>query len=320
MLNNLIKKGILSPEEADLIKQGESNQPFSVRWELMTLLYLGVILLNIGLGTLIYEHIDTIGHSVIIALIAALCGACFWYAVKHQKAFSWAYVGSPTPYFDYILLLGCFSFLILEGYLQYQYQFFGTRYGLATFIPTVLFFGLAYWFDHRGVLSLAIVALSSWVGITVTPRTLFANNDFHSQTLVITGVALGLILGAAALVSRKKDWKQHFDFSYLNFSIHLLMVSSLAGIIVLEQPLFYFPVLIGAAYLSYVEARAHDSLYFLIVSLLYGYIGVTYLIFKAISANDSMFYFLYFILTCGLVIWFLYNFKRILKDTPNDSI
>jgi hypothetical protein len=170
------------------------------------------------------------------------------------------------------------------------------------------------------VLSLGIVALASWVGITVTPKDVFSSNDFHSQTLVITGVLLGAVLGGAAILSRMKDRKRHFDFSYLNFSIHIVMIASLAGLIVLDEQLLYFPILLGAVFLFISEARNTGSLYFLTVSLLYGYIGVTYWIFKNLDFNDTSFYLLYFILTCGLIIGFLYNFKRFLKKSPNDSL
>ena len=40
-------------------------------------------------------------------------------------------IEKPNTIADNILLLGCSLFLILEAYLQYQYQIFGTRYGNA---------------------------------------------------------------------------------------------------------------------------------------------------------------------------------------------
>jgi hypothetical protein len=67
---------------------------------------------------------------------------------------------------DYILLLGCLLLLILIAYLQFQYNVFGNRYGLATFIPMVLLFISAYYFDHIGVLTMAITNLAAWAGIT----------------------------------------------------------------------------------------------------------------------------------------------------------
>ena len=99
------------------------------------MLYLGVLLLNLGLGVLIYENVDTIGHAALIAFIGALSAGCFAYAFRQRLPFSPGEVGSPTLYFDYILLLACLTLLIMEGYWQYQYDIFGERYGLATAIP-----------------------------------------------------------------------------------------------------------------------------------------------------------------------------------------
>jgi len=48
----------------------ETGKPFSLHWELKTLLYLGVLLLNLGLGYLIYDNIDNIGHNAVMVAIA----------------------------------------------------------------------------------------------------------------------------------------------------------------------------------------------------------------------------------------------------------
>ena len=102
LLRSLRERELLSSEEAEKIAVFESKRPFSLHWELKTLLYLGVLLLNIGLGYLIYEHIDSIGHAVIIALIGAISAGCFWYTLRHRLPFSKGELKSPTPFFEYI--------------------------------------------------------------------------------------------------------------------------------------------------------------------------------------------------------------------------
>ena len=315
LLRNLLQQDLLSPEDAEKIALFESKRPFSLHWELKTLLYVGVLLLNVGLGFLIYENIDSIGHIALIALIGAVSAGCFWYAVQRRQPFSRAEVKSPTPYFDYILLLGCLTFLIMEGYWQYQYQIFGTRYGLATFIPMLLFFGLAYWFDNRGVLSLGITALASWLGVTVTLQDLLSKNDFNSATLVQTGVFLSALLAGAAYLSERLDFKKHFSQTYLNFGSHIGMVSCLAGMMLLDQAWIYFPLLCVAVGFFLWYARIGGSLYFLTVAVLYGYIGLTYMLirFSRDLNLDFNFYLMYFILSCGGIIFFLINFKRFIK-------
>lgn len=313
ILGDLLQKGLIASEDAEEIERFSIGQPFSLHWELKLLLYLGVILLNAGLGFIIYENIDGIGHAAIITLIGAISAGCFWYAIRHRRPFTLEEVESPTPYFDYILLLGCLTFLLMEGYWQYQYQIFGTRYGLATFLPMVLFFLVAYRLDNRGVLTMGITALASWLGVTVTTNELLAKNDFNSSTIVNTGIFLGALLLAVTFLSERYNVKKHFSLTYLNFGVHILMVACLAGMIMLEVPGLYFPLLGLAVGFCLWYARKNDSFYFLLLAVLYGYIGVTYLLFHTLPELDITFYLLYFVLSCGLIIVFLRNYKQFFK-------
>ena len=313
ILKELTDKQIVTPEQAGKIDRFEKTAPFSLHWELKTLLYLGVLLLNVGLGVLIYEHIDTLGHTVPLIMIGLVCAGCFYYVIRYRKPFSNGEVESATPYYDYVLLLGCLSFLLLEGYWQYQYRIFGERYGLATFIPMVLFFVLAYLFDNRGVLSLAITALASWLGITVTPQELLSRNDFNSATIIQTGVFLGVLLAAIVFTSERRDFKRHFSMTYLNFSVHLLMVSCLSGIITLDNWLVYVPLLALSVGSYLWLARQRQSFYLLVVAVVYAYIGLSYLFMKTFPRLILEAYLLYYLFSGAAVVVMLINHKKILK-------
>ena len=315
ILNNLQSAELIDAEEQKRIKNAELNKFFSLHWELKTLLYLGVVLLNIGLGYLIYQNIDTIGHAVIIGLISLICGVCFVYAARNVPSFSLNALKSPTIYYDYAVLLGCLTFLIVEGYLQYQYTFFGTRYGLAAFIPTLLFFPVAYYFDNRGVLSLAIIALGSWVGITVTPLELLNQNDFSSELLIYTGILLGILLCFIGYLSELKDIKKHFAFTYFNFGIHLFFIAALSGLFNWTQYLLFIPLIICGIVFFAWYARKTASFYFLLFAIIYGYIALTYLIINALSHSnaDILVYIFYFIISCPLMLALIFNYKKLIK-------
>jgi hypothetical protein len=169
---------LLAPEQAAAIAAADYARPFSLHYELRAALYLGITLLAGGLGVLVYQHIDSIGHGVVIALIAALMAACFTYAARHRTPFTWGEAAKTSVGADYLLLLGCLLFVVLEGYAQYQYNVFGNRYALATALPALVFLPLAYWFDHRGVLAMGLTALASWVGLTVAPLAVLTENDY----------------------------------------------------------------------------------------------------------------------------------------------
>lgn len=122
----------------------ERSKPLSLNRELKILRYCGVLFMSGGLGLLIYKNLDTIGHLSVIVRIAVLTFLCFYYAYRNPPPFSTKAAPPASAFAGYVLLLGCFPFLTLEGCLPFQYQFFGTRYGMATFLPALLFVFLAY--------------------------------------------------------------------------------------------------------------------------------------------------------------------------------
>lgn len=314
ILQALSDKAIISPEQADLIGQYEKTKPFSIHWELRSILYLGIVLFGSGIGVIVYENIDTIGHQVIIAAIAALTAWCFYYTHKHALPYSNGQVRNPKKLADYILLLGCTAFLVLEGYLQFQYKVFGEHYGLAVIIPTIIFFFCAYRYDHRGALSMAITGLASWLGLTVAPLSVLSENDFTDARLLSSAVILGVILCIVGWLSEKKSIKEYFSFTYILFGGNLAMLAALVSTFDKKDQLIYVPVTFALIGFFIQRARSEQSLIFLLMSVIYGYIIITYLIFSTIGP-DSFWAFLgtfYFLFTSVGVVYFLLHYKKFL--------
>lgn len=321
LLAQMSETSIISHEQAVKIKSSEASKPFSIHWELRTLLYLGITFLSSGLGILIYKNIDTIGHNIIIGLITLACVACFYYAFKHRKFFSWQEISGSTNLDDFALLGGCILFLTLEGYLQFQYNTFGTRYGLAAFLPSVLFFICAYRFDHRGVLSMAITALASWIGVNIAPAEVWKNNNFDSQNLTITAILLGLCLVSIGWISEQKDWKKHFSFTYLLLGGNLAFMAALAALFQFDWKIIYFAIIAILSFLSIAYARQKHSYLFLLMGVIYGYIAFTYCIFKITPSDiDPFLYMLYFMLSGAGVIVFLIKIKELVGLKNEKSI
>lgn len=313
ILNLLTGKDIISTQQAGAIAEFERKKAFSIHWELRTVLYIGILLFSSGAGILIYENIDTIGHQVIIAAIAAVCALCFYYTYQNSLPYSNEKVNNPNKLVDYVLLLGCSTFLGLEGYLQYQYNIFGTRYGLAVIIPTVLFFACAYRFDHRGALSMAITGLASWLGLTIAPLSVLSGNDFSDDKLIMPAIALGLILSSVGAISRERNVKKHFAFTYILLGGNLACMAAQLGLFSFEPKVLYF--LIGAVLCVFLirQARQSKSLLFLLMGTVYGYCILTYVIFSNIGMDAAFalgtFYFLF---SSVGVIYFLLNYKKLL--------
>lgn len=291
LYDKLKEEDLISATSLENIRMREQNPLFSLHWELKTLLYLGVMLLSTGLGILIYKNIDTIGHQVILAMIAAISIGCFAYCLKNRRPFSRERVKSPNSLFDYLLLLGCLSFLIFVGYLQFQYTVFGTNYGMATFIPMMLLFFVAYEFDHLGILSMGITNLAIWMGVSITPAQLLSTGNFDNETVIYTYLILGFILLLTGQLTEHFNFKKHFRFSYLHFGIHISFIALLFGYFNhynISLSFVWLFVLFALAYYLYTDAIKHKSFYFLLLVVLYSYIAISTLVVRGLIAFGDM--------------------------------
>jgi hypothetical protein len=313
LLGLLTEKGIISEKQATQIDSTETTKLFSIHWELRSLLYLGITFLSTGLGVLVYKNIDTIGHNAIIGLIALVCFGCFYYAFLHRKTFHWQEAAETSNLEDFALVGGCLTFLTLEGYLQYQYSIFGNRYGLSAFLPAILFFVCAYRFDHRGVLSMAITALASGVGVSIAPVKLWEANDFNSQNLVVTALLLGVFLLFFGWIAEQRNLKKHFSFTYFLLGGNLAFVAALSGLFSFDLKIIYFISVGVLTFASIIYARQMHSYIFLLMGVIYGYIAFTYAAFKILPEQlDPFLFMLYFMLTGAGVVLFLIKIKKII--------
>lgn len=306
-LQLLFEKGIISKDE---LERGQ-HRPISLYWEINTLLLVGVSCLSAGVGILVYKNIDTIGHLAIIGVIALLTVVCGGYAYQKRQPFLMKNRQKEQPLADTMLLLACSLFLILEGYLQYQYQVFGTRYGLATLIPAIIFFFCAYRFDHIGVLTMAMTGFVSWLGLSVTPLSIFTEDVFqYNPTLIHTGIAAGAILILIGFILHYRQIKPHFTFSYMNFGFNLAFIACLYGAFNIDRAP-YSSVCLIFSILAILYARYAQSYFFLFIGVIYGYIAFTTLL--TIPAFEFDLWLLYGVISClGVLIFFL-NYKKFLE-------
>ena len=315
LLGKLLGKNLISASEEKKLREYLNNDRPSLYPELNILLFLSISVCCTGLGVLIYQNIESIGHQVLIALNSLAVIACFSYCVIKAAPFSKKEVTHTAPFFDFTLLAGCLLFLILEGYLQFQFEVFGNRYGLATLIPGLIFLYLAYYFDHKGVLVMAITALASWLGISLSPVDFF-ENDF--KELIWSGIIFGNILALACLFSERQNIKAHFSFTYLNYAAHILFISALTGMFMRSYTIIYALLLSVLVIVFLYYAKHKRSFYFLLVTCIYGYIGLSYLLIELVSdlaSGDQEFYFIlfYFIGSCAAIVAFFLNYKKLLR-------
>ncbi len=308
-LNRLLEKGLLGPEQHRFLSRIYSREIISIYHEIRTLLYFGVLMFTGGAGILIYKNAGTIGHLLNNTALAIIMMACFWYAGKNRPTFSKAQVESPSSYYDYVVLLGALLFIALEGYLQAVYSLFGNQWGLAAAIPALVFWPLAYLYDHRGVLSVAIVSATTAIGLQISAYKWMASNIFKETDLIYPATLLGTGIWAAGLALDRLKLKQHFTFTYLLWSATLVFTSLLAALFKFEPMLFFAAVLLALSATSVRYAQRTDHFVFLLYGAVFGYITTTYLV-SQIGRFGSLFWFVYFIVSClGLIIFIIVSIK-----------
>ncbi len=309
-INKLHTEGLISSDQRSHLTRIYDGSLFSLYYELRTMLYFGVLLFTTGVGIVIYQNINSIGHLSIIGLLTLLTGACFWYVTRQKPSYSNTEVKSPGSLYDYVVLLGCLLFATVINYAQFQYAIFGERWGISALIPALVFLFVAYSYDHRGVLSLGIAGLAAWLGLSVSPVTLMKEGIFGEDPLIMTGLVFGAFVCGTVLVLDRYDIKKHFTFTALNLGSHILFIACLAALFNLHMDVVYFILLMACCAAGIVYARREQSFMFLLISSVYGYIGLTYILASVFMDPYGMF--LYFIVSCGAIIYFIFNYKKFL--------
>jgi hypothetical protein len=312
-LKDLHEKNFINDEQFTRLEQILSKKIFSVFYELRTLLYLGVLLFTTGVGILIYLNIGDLGHVLSIIALSVLTLACFYYAFKTSAPYSNARTFPPTPYFDYVVLLGCLLFISVLGYLQFQYNLLDENLGETTLVAAAVFFITAYRFDHLGVLSLAITAFASFWGLSVSPQEWYHSDFFTTENLHVTAIIFGSGLAGVATGLYQRGMKQHFTFTYFNFCSLIFLVGALAGIFINEDAYgIYLLLLYTGCALTVYAGYSQKSFLFLLYAFVFGYIGTTYFLLDVL-ADEVIIWYLYFLGSCGGFVFFIIQYKSYFK-------
>jgi hypothetical protein len=311
IVKELFDKGFIEEDQYQKIEPILSGKIISVFYELRTLLYLGVMLLSAGLGILVYENIGELGHLLSIIMLCVIAGICFWYVLRKAVPYSNFKVTSPTPYFDYILLLGCLLVVVIQGYLQFQYQIFDNALGLSTLLSATFFFTMAYRYDHVGILSLAITALASFWSISISPQKWYSSDFFSSSSnLHNTAIIFSTSLALIAILIDKRSIKQHFTFTYINFCSLIFFTGAIAGMFIGDSYGVYLVILYAGCIMAFFFARWKRSFLFLLYAFISGYIGTTFLLADTVFDYEPMLWFYYSIISCGGFVYFIIKYKN----------
>jgi hypothetical protein len=313
-LRELKDRNLLSETQFNFLNEIFARRIVSVFYELRIILYLGIMLFTAGAGILIYLNIGEMGHLIAIIVLTILMALCIHHAFSFAKPYDHGKIKAPTPYYDYVVLLGCLLFISILTYLQFQYNFFDEGMGAATLVTSIVMFYAAYRFDHLGILSLAITAMASFWSISISPQKWHSGSFLEDGQLHNTAIFFGAALAAGGWLLNRRGIKKHFMFTYLNFASLVYLSGCLTGMFSDDElSLLYFLALaIGCGLLIY-HARQEKSFLFLLYAVVAGYIGITYLLFSITTFDDFVFILFYFMLSCAGFIMFIIRYKSYFK-------
>ncbi len=286
LAQQLLNEKLISEKEFVDIKAYESLKIFSLHNELLLLMYLAVLFFTTGAGILIYQNIDTIGHTAIMALLLAATGACFYFSIKNAKDFSRFETDFDHPILQYVVLLGTLLCGIFIGYFEFQYAVLGAAF--VALLTSIVGFASAYYFDNRSALSIGITALAAAIGIKSTPQALMNEAFFDNPDLFYYGIALGLLLVLWTEYSEKSNLKKHFALIFLTFALHLVSICCLTGMFDFYWPMYAVFLAVSSVYF-YRKSHQMQSVSLFVFVLLYGYFGCNVVlskVFEFIQADD----------------------------------
>src|SRR5712671_3636307 len=209
-------RGVISPEQHTLLAGLSRNEPFSLFLELNILLYAGILAFVAGLGWTVSTWSQQLGDVLVLAILTTMLAACFWYCFSRAPAWSLAEIPSPSLVFDYVLYLGSLTWSIELAYLENRFHLLSEQRDLYLVATAGLFFFLAYRFDNRFVLSLALSSLAGWFGLTISHWPSHQDATYRLYALVYC-----LVVGTVGAILERLKLKSHFFTTYLNVTANV---------------------------------------------------------------------------------------------------
>jgi hypothetical protein len=224
----LREQRILSDAQADAFGRVARGGLLSIRAELRLILYAGVLLLTSGVGVFLEENHDRIGPAAIAAVIGAAAAACLWYAARRSPPFTWGEAASPHVAADYVLVLSMLLFGADLAYAESQFKLLGPHWSWHLLIVSIVYLVVAYRFDSRAVLTLALTSFAAWRGVSVAAS--FDEAEHAIGRIRGNAIAVGILYVALGIVTARARRKAHFEPVWAGAGALLVFGGILSGV------------------------------------------------------------------------------------------
>ncbi len=297
------EEGIISPEQHTLLAGLSRGEPFSVALELNILLYLGVLAFVGGLGWTITTWSQQLGDVLILTILSVLLAACFWYCFSRAPAWSPTETPPPSLVFDYVLYLGSLTWSVELAYIENRFHVLSGQWDFYLLATAGLYFFLAYRFDNRFVLSLALSSLAGWFGLTISHWPSHQDAVYRQYAIVYS-----LFVAAAGAILERRGLKAHFFGTYLNIAANVLFWAVLSGVFERQGYVIWFIALLAACGASLAWGITRRQFSFVAYAAVYGYVGVSSILIRDI--HDTTALLSYFFLTGVAMLVMLVQIAR----------
>ena len=295
--------GAISPEQQIHLAGLCRGEPFSLFLELNILLYAGVLTFVAGLGWTVTTWSQQIGDVVVLAVLSAILGACFWYCFSRAPVWSAAETPALSPILDYVLYLGSLVWCIELAYLENRLHVLSGQGDLYLLATTVFFFFLAYRFDNRFVLSLALSSLAGWFGLTISHWPSHQDAAYRQYALLYC-----VLIGVGGMLLQRRGLKAHFFGTYLNIVANVLFWALLSGVFDRQTYGLWFLALLIACGASLAWGLTRRQFAFVAYAAVYGYIGVSSMLLRSVTDDTAVLS--YFVVTAIAMLVLLVQIAR----------
>ena len=297
------EQSAISPEQHSHLASLCRGEPFSLFFELNVLLYAGVLAFVAGLGWTVTTWSQQLGDVLVLAILSTILAACFWYCFSRAPAWSLAQTPAPSAVFDYVLYLGSLVWCIELVYLENRFHVLSGQWDFYLLATAVFFFFLAYRFDNRFVLSLALSSLAGWFGLTISHGPSHQDAAYRRYALLYC-----LLVGLGGVLLQRRGAKPHFFGTYLNIVANVLFWALLSGVFNRQGYGVWFLALLLACGASLAWGLRHRQFAFVAYSAVYGYVGVSWILVRGMT--DEVVILGYFVFTAGAMLVALVQVAR----------
>jgi hypothetical protein len=278
------EQGEISPSQHEHLASLVRQEPLSLFLELNILLYAGVLAFVAGLSWTVTTWSRHLGDVLVVGFLSVLLAACLWHCFSRVPAWSPKEISGKSPVLlDYVLYLGSLVWCVELAYLEDRFHLLSGQWSLYLLATALFFFFLAYRFDNRFVLSLALSSLAGWFGITVLHRPYDQSAAYRQCALLYC-----LFVGTAATLLQRLGLKRHFFGTYLNIVANVLLCAVLSGVFEEQGSGLWFVALLLACAASVTYGLLRRQFAFVAYAAVYGYIGVSWLLLRNVNGDGAV--------------------------------